>query len=108
MRQGSTNHGARSSDLAARHAGNLGSCLIASPPVDRVRSERLEPFVRMLAHLREPLLLMSRTGAIIAGNVAAAEALGTTTPALVGTSLSTHASEPGDLDTRLVEVAAGD
>jgi hypothetical protein len=47
---------------------------------------RLEPFVTMLAHLHEPLLLVSGSGVIVAGNVAAAEALGTTTRPLAGTT----------------------
>ncbi|HEY5922289.1 MAG TPA: GAF domain-containing protein, partial [Kofleriaceae bacterium] len=68
---------------------------------------RVEPFARMLANLREPLLLVSHAGVVLAANVAAADSLGAPLPALVGTTLSAHASESGDLEARIVEAAHG-
>ncbi len=62
----------------------------------------------MLAHVREPLLLVSRSGVILAGNVGAAEALATTMSALVGSLLSVHAAEPSDLDVRIIEASNED
>jgi signal transduction histidine kinase/ActR/RegA family two-component response regulator len=48
----------------------------------------------LVKHLREPLLLATRDGMIVAGNVAGADALGTTSAALDGTALAGFCSAP--------------
>jgi signal transduction histidine kinase/ActR/RegA family two-component response regulator len=53
--------------------------------------------VRMLAHLREPLLLASMDGRILAANVASAEALGTSVEALQGAPLEVYSPDPAGL-----------
>jgi len=65
----------------------------------------VEPFLRMLAHLREPVLLVTHTGTVAGATITAAEALRTTTPALAGTALLAHVAEPAALDARLVEAS---
>jgi signal transduction histidine kinase/CheY-like chemotaxis protein len=74
-----------------------------------VSSERrFESIVRMLGQLAEPLLLVARSGEILAGNVPAATALGTSTGSLVGTQLSAHMAEPADVDTDIAAAAHGE
>ena len=51
----------------------------------------------MLAHLREPLLLASMDGRILAANVASAEALGTSVEALQGAPLEVYSPDPAGL-----------
>jgi signal transduction histidine kinase len=62
--------------------------------VTNVLPDRLEAFVQMLAHVREPTLLATRAGKIVAGNVAAAEMLATSVSALAAASLDDYAPEP--------------
>jgi nitrogen-specific signal transduction histidine kinase len=56
----------------------------------------LETLAEVLRHLREPLLLASHSGTILAANVAAAEALGASVAALAGTALADHSPDPDD------------
>jgi signal transduction histidine kinase/CheY-like chemotaxis protein len=55
----------------------------------------------MLRHLREPLLLASTSGQILAANIPAADALGASAAALVGTSVGDLAIDPRGLQDRL-------
>jgi signal transduction histidine kinase/CheY-like chemotaxis protein len=55
----------------------------------------------MLRHLREPLLLATPSGQILAANVAAADALGASEAALVGTSFGEFSGDPRALQDRL-------
>jgi signal transduction histidine kinase/ActR/RegA family two-component response regulator len=57
----------------------------------------LQAVVAVLGHLREPLLLASASGQILAANVAAAEALGASAEALVGGSLADYSPDPAGL-----------
>jgi signal transduction histidine kinase/CheY-like chemotaxis protein len=67
---------------------------------------QVEPIVRMLGCLAEPLLVVQRSGMILGGNAAAARALGTTmTTSLAGTTLSAHTAAPNDLDTQIAAAA---
>jgi signal transduction histidine kinase/ActR/RegA family two-component response regulator/PAS domain-containing protein len=63
--------------------------------------DRRKSFEQVLLHLREPLLLATRSGRILASNVAGAEALGTSVAALDGASLSNFSPEPQRLDALL-------
>jgi signal transduction histidine kinase/ActR/RegA family two-component response regulator len=58
---------------------------------------RLESFVEMLRHLREPLLLAWQGGKIVAANAAGADALGTSVAALEGASLAAFVIDPDGL-----------
>ena len=60
-------------------------------------SVHLESLVQMLGHLRDPLLLASTDGRILAANVAGAEALGTSVEALRGASLEVYSPDPAGL-----------
>jgi signal transduction histidine kinase/ActR/RegA family two-component response regulator len=62
---------------------------------------RLESFAEMLRRLRTPRLIASQNGRIVAANVAAAEALGTSVAALEGTSLERYSPDPSALRQRL-------
>src|SRR5262245_22208941 len=64
-------------------------------------AQRLEGFVRILEHLREPLLIASAEGKILAANVAGAEALATSVGALAGAPLVSFSPAPTDLEERL-------
>jgi signal transduction histidine kinase/CheY-like chemotaxis protein len=57
----------------------------------------VEPFVDMLQHLREPLMIVAQGGRIIAANVACSEALATALDALSGAALGAYASDPNAL-----------
>jgi signal transduction histidine kinase/CheY-like chemotaxis protein len=63
--------------------------------------ENLKPFESMLHHLREPLLLTTGGGVIIASNVAGAEALATSVAALAGLSITDFSPEPVKLAAQL-------
>ena len=65
-------------------------------------ASRLESFVDMLRRLREPHLIASRSGLVLAANVAAADALGTSVSALEGTSLESYSPAPARLRERLL------
>jgi signal transduction histidine kinase/CheY-like chemotaxis protein len=65
-----------------------------------------DELVRMLEHLREPLLLASTSGRILAANLTAAEALGTSVAALHGAALEAHAAEPASLTESLQQARA--
>jgi signal transduction histidine kinase/ActR/RegA family two-component response regulator len=54
----------------------------------------IESLVTMLGHLRDPLLLASANGRILAANVASAEALGTSVEALRGAALAAYSPDP--------------
>jgi signal transduction histidine kinase len=69
--------------------------------------DRRKSFEHVLLHLREPLLLATRSGRILASNIAGAEALGTSVSALEGTSLSTFSPEPDRLEALLTAAPAG-
>jgi signal transduction histidine kinase/CheY-like chemotaxis protein len=60
----------------------------------------------MLRHLREPYLIASAGGKIVAANVAAAEALGTSIVALQGASLEVYSPDPVSLRERLADPLA--
>ncbi len=62
---------------------------------------RFESYVELLRHLREPLVIASRSGRILAANAAAAEALGTSIAALENAPLSAHSPDPAALDAHL-------
>src|SRR5580700_2306421 len=62
---------------------------------------RFESYVEMLRHLREPLVIASRSGRILAANAAAAEALGTSIEALENSPLAGHSPDPAGLGARL-------
>src|SRR3954452_19119658 len=72
----------------------LRSC-VAQPAAED--SVHLESLVRMLGHLRDPLLLASANGRILAANVAGAEALGTSVEALRDGSLEAYSPDPAAL-----------
>jgi signal transduction histidine kinase/ActR/RegA family two-component response regulator len=55
----------------------------------------------MLGHLRDPLLLASENGRILAANVASAEALGTTVEALRGAALDAYSPDPAAVSEEL-------
>jgi signal transduction histidine kinase/ActR/RegA family two-component response regulator len=57
-------------------------------------SIHIESLVRMLGQLRDPLLLASESGRILAANVASAEALGTSVETLRGAALEAYSADP--------------
>jgi signal transduction histidine kinase len=59
-----------------------------------LQDPRLEAFVQMLAHVREPILLVTNAGKIVTGNIAAAEVLATSVAALGAAALDDYAPEP--------------
>jgi signal transduction histidine kinase/ActR/RegA family two-component response regulator len=65
--------------------------------------ERCKSFEQLLHHLRDPLLLATRSGRIVASNVAGAEALGTSVAALDGASLADFSPDPRRLDALLAD-----
>jgi signal transduction histidine kinase len=69
--------------------------------------DRLQSFGHLLSHLREPLVLVTPGGEILASNVAAAEALATSVAALRGGVLSGYAPDPARLAAQLAAVRAG-
>jgi signal transduction histidine kinase/CheY-like chemotaxis protein/putative methionine-R-sulfoxide reductase with GAF domain len=64
-------------------------------------------FESLLHHLREPLLLATRSGVIVVSNAPAAEALGTSVAALQEQSLAGFSSEPERLETQLASLRRG-
>ena len=62
---------------------------------------RFESYVEVLRHLREPLVIASRSGRILAANAAAADALGTSIEALENAPLAAHSPDPLGLAARL-------
>ncbi len=68
---------------------------------DAASEGHLDAFIEMLRHLREPLLIASPSGEILATNAAGADALGTSVAALEGAPLADYALEPGRLPGRL-------
>ena len=62
---------------------------------------RFESYVEVVRHLREPLVIASRSGRILAANAAAAEALGTSVEALENAPLAAHSPDPEGLSARL-------
>jgi signal transduction histidine kinase/ActR/RegA family two-component response regulator/PAS domain-containing protein len=62
---------------------------------------RLDSFIELLRHLREPLLMATPSGRIIAANSASAEALGTSISSLEGGSLAAYAVDASGLRERL-------
>jgi len=64
-------------------------------------ASRLDTFVEMLRRLREPYVIVSRRGRILAANAAAADALGTSIAALESSSLEDHSPDPAGLRRRL-------
>jgi signal transduction histidine kinase/CheY-like chemotaxis protein len=60
----------------------------------------------MLRRLRTPRLIASRSGRIVAANVAAAQALGTSVVALEGASLESYSPDPSGLRERLLDPLA--
>src|SRR5262245_39375918 len=62
---------------------------------------RHEHFVRMLRHLREPHLLATMRGDVVAANAACADVLGVTIDALEGATLASLSPDPASLTARL-------
>jgi signal transduction histidine kinase/ActR/RegA family two-component response regulator len=69
--------------------------------------DRLKIFEQLLHHLREPILLSTRSGRILSSNVAAAEALETSVAALQVTPLSSYSPDPARLASQLDRVRTG-
>jgi signal transduction histidine kinase/ActR/RegA family two-component response regulator len=67
---------------------------------------RLEAFVEILRQLREPYLIVSAGGGIVAANVASAEALGTSIATLEGGSLADYSPDPVGLRQRITNPLA--
>jgi hypothetical protein len=64
-------------------------------------ASHFESYVQMLRLLRDPFVIASRSGRVLAANVAAAETLGTSLAALEGTLLSSHSPDPSGVDAML-------
>jgi signal transduction histidine kinase/ActR/RegA family two-component response regulator len=81
----------------ARCTGDTVLALVPPEAGSLEGSLHVESLMRMLAHLREPLLLASMDGRILAANVASAEALGTSVEALQDAPLEVYSPDPAGL-----------